>query len=103
MKAIVISRKRTCFLSLNAISPKARRRTVTVSACVPVLPPMEATIGISTASATSFSIVASKSPMIVELTIAVHKFTASHTARARPALKIVVSSSSASSSTPARL
>ena len=37
----------------------ARARTATVMVCVPALPPMEATIGISTASATMLSIVAS--------------------------------------------
>ena len=37
--------------------PRAIPRTITVSVWVPAMPPIEATIGISTASATTFSMV----------------------------------------------
>ena len=46
--------KRNALAAVN--SPIASARTATVTVCVPALPPIDATIGISTASATIFSI-----------------------------------------------
>ena len=52
--------------------------TATVNVCVPALPPIEATIGINIASATTFSIDASKKPITIDATTAVNKLTKSH-------------------------
>ncbi len=60
----------------------AMARTVTAMVCVPALPPMLATIGISTASATSFSIAAPKAAMIRLATKAVPRFATSQRTRA---------------------
>ena len=49
----------------------------------PVLPPIEATMGISVARATSFSIEPSKIPMTLDATRAVSKFRKSHIQRLR--------------------
>ena len=51
----------------------ASARTATVIVCVPALPPIEATIGISTASATMLWIVASNRLMTAEARIAVEQ------------------------------
>ena len=56
----------------------ANARTATVSACVPALPPIDATIGMRTARATICSIVASKNEITTEANIAVSRFTKSH-------------------------
>ena len=61
----------------------ASARTVTVMVWVPALPPIEATMGISTASATICSMVASKSPMMTEARKAVIRLTTSQGARLR--------------------
>ena len=61
----------------------ASARTVTVSVWVPALPPIEATIGMSTASATICSMVASNCQMTVEATIAVPRLTRSQAKRRR--------------------
>ena len=55
----------------------ASARTVTVMVCVPALPPIEATIGISTASATICSIVASNRLITEEARMAVPRLTSS--------------------------
>ena len=55
----------------------ARARTATVRVWVPALPPMEATIGMSTARATICSMVASKKPITTEATMAVIRLTTS--------------------------
>ena len=57
----------------------AIKRTVTVKVCVPAFPPMDATIGINMANATTFSILALKRLMTVDASIAVNKLIASHT------------------------
>ncbi len=59
----------------------ASARTVTVMVCVPALPPIDATIGISTASATICSIVASNSLMTNEARTAVPRLTTSQGTR----------------------
>ena len=59
------------------ISPAASERTVTVSAWVPALPPMPATIGINVASATSRAIVPSKWAMTKAPISAVNRLTTS--------------------------
>ena len=61
----------------------ASARTATVTVWVPALPPIEATIGISTASATIFSMAPSNWPITKEASTAVARFTVSHTARSR--------------------
>ncbi len=61
----------------------ASARTATVSDCVAALPPMEATIGIRTASATSAWMVASNCAITSEARIAVIRFTNSHGKRCR--------------------
>ena len=57
-------------------------RTVTAIVCVPALPPMLATIGISTASATSCSIAAPNSAMIRLAISAVPRLATSQRTRA---------------------
>ena len=61
----------------------ASARTATVRACVPALPPIEATIGINTARATICSIVASKKEITIDARIAVIKLTKSQLKRER--------------------
>jgi hypothetical protein len=56
----------------------ASERTATASDCVPAIPPVEATIGISAASTTSDSIVASNCVMTTAESDAVNRFTTSH-------------------------
>ena len=73
--------KVTANLGLN--SRIAIARTATVMVWVPAFPPIEATIGISTASATIFSIVFSKNPITIEAATAVSRFTNSHGVRPR--------------------
>ncbi|KAG1436679.1 hypothetical protein G6F55_014185 [Rhizopus delemar] len=65
--------------------PSARPRTISASTWVPALPPRPATIGISTANATSLSMVPSKWPTTLEARKAVHRFTDSHIRRRRMA------------------
>ena len=77
----------------------ASARTVTVSACVPALPPIEATIGIRTASATKARMVSVNCEITVAARIAVQRLTASHTKRPRAISK--TPSLSSSSPTPA--
>ena len=62
----------TAFDGVNSLT--ARALTETVNVCVPALPPIEATIGINTASATTFSIDAWKKLITIEATTAVNKF-----------------------------
>ena len=61
----------------------ASARTVTAMVWLPALPPTPATIGISVASATIFSIVFSKMPMMVDVTSPVSKWVSSQRTRAR--------------------
>ena len=75
-------------------------RTVTVSACVPAFPPIDATIGISTASATKARMVSVNCEITVAARIAVQRLIASHTNRPRAISK--TPSDSSSSPTPAR-
>ena len=77
----------------------ASARTVTVSACVPALPPIDATIGISTASATKARMVSVNCEITVAARIAAQRFTASQTNRPRAISK--TPSLSSSSPTPA--
>src|SRR3546814_20128178 len=65
----------------------ASARTATVRVCVAALPPIEATIGMSTASATTASMVASNSEMTVAARNAVQMFTASQVTRERAVAK----------------
>ena len=60
----------------------ASARTDTAIVWVPALPPIEATIGISTASATICSIAPPNRPMIVEATSAVARLATSQRTRA---------------------
>ena len=78
----------------------AMARTATVSDCVPALPPIDATIGIKTASATNCAIVASNIEMTKDAIIAVAKFTANQGKRPRVVSKTL--SDSEPSPTPAR-
>ncbi len=57
-------------------------RTVTAMVCVPALPPMLATIGISTARATSCSIAAPNMAMMSDATNAVPRLAISQRTRA---------------------
>ena len=50
---------------------------VTARVCIPALPPIEATIGIRTAKATTFSISSWKKPITAEAIIAVNKLSKS--------------------------
>ena len=56
---------------------------ISISVCLPAMPPMLATIGISTASATTFSIVASNRPTTFAARNAVARLMPSQTARRR--------------------
>ena len=82
--------------------PRAMPRTISVSVWVPATPPMLATIGISTASATRRSMVPSKRPMTHEARKAVSRLMPSHSARRRAARATGLNMSS-SSSRPAAL
>ena len=73
--------KRTVLAVVTSLVASAR--TVTVSDWVPALPPMEATIGMSTASATICSMEASNRPMTREARTAVARLTRSQTKRRR--------------------
>ena len=77
--AISLPMKRKALAAVS--SPIASARTATVTVCVPALPPIDATIGISTASATIFSIAPSNWPITSEAITAVNRFTASHSPR----------------------
>ena len=65
------------------ISPAASERTVTVSAWVPALPPMPATIGIRAASETSLAMVPSNWVMTNTPISAVNRLTPSQGRRFR--------------------
>ena len=75
---------------------RARPRMVSAAVWLPVLPPMLATMGISAASATTFSIVPSNTPMTREATKAVSRFRASQAQRLRALLAIGAKRSSSS-------
>ena len=60
------------FEDINSLVAKSL--TVTVKVCVAALPPIEATIGIKIANATTFSIFSSKKPITKEAITAVIKF-----------------------------
>ena len=77
--------------------PSARPRTISASTCVPALPPMPATIGISTASATIFSIVPSNWPTTLAARNAVPRLIASQSRRRRNARGTGLNRSSSSS------
>ncbi len=76
-------------------------RTATVRVWVPALPPIEATIGIRTASATSCWMVPSNTPMTIDAAIAVKRLTSNQVKRDRVVSRIALERSS-SSPTPAR-
>jgi hypothetical protein len=79
----------------------ARARTVTVMVCVPALPPIEATIGISTARATIFSKASSNRLMTVDARTAVTILANSQGKRLR-AVSSTSSDNSSSEWTPPR-
>ena len=80
--------------------PRAMPRTRTVSVWVPAMPPMEATMGISTASATTFSMVPWNRLMTPAAMKAVIRLMPSHMAR-RGAVRNTGAKVSSSSSRPA--
>ena len=82
------------------IWPSAMPRMIRVTVCVPAMPPMLATTGISTASATIWSMVASKSPTTQDAMNAVTRLMPSQSAR-RLALLRTPAKTSSSSSRPA--
>ena len=63
--------------------PVANARTATVSVCVPAFPPIDAQIGISTASATTLAMASSKRPITAEARREVPRFTSSQIERCR--------------------
>ena len=67
-------------------SPSAMPRTITVSVCVPALPPMPATTGMNTASAVAWLMVASNSLTTAAARKAVARLTYSHGRRFRSEL-----------------
>ena len=84
----LISATPTSFLSRRLplswlIWPTAMARTIMVMVWLPELPPMPATMGISAARATSFSMAPSKTPMTREAMKAVTRLTASQAQRLR--------------------
>ena len=82
LRTATASSRRTKLAAASlSIWRNASARTATVTVCVPALPPIEATMGISTASATSRSMVASKSPITAEATTAVSRLINSHEVR----------------------
>ena len=68
-----ISRRTSQISVRSLIWPIAIARISTVRLCVPAIPPMEATIGINTAKATTFSISSWKNPITIDAKIAVSK------------------------------
>ena len=72
-EAGAVSRSTTRAVFMAPSSPVASARTATVMVCVPALPPIDATIGISTASATMCSMVASNCLITIEARIAVQQ------------------------------
>ena len=64
------------FVVVNSLVAKAL--TDTVNVCVPALPPIDATIGIKTAKATTFSIEAWKNAITIEAKTAVSQLIKSH-------------------------
>ena len=108
--ATLSSRRTKLAAASRSIWRRASARTATVTVCVPALPPIEATIGISTASATRRSMVASNNPITAEATIAVTRLISSQELRpcnvsssderrfASPTPASAIRSSSASSS-----
>ena len=87
---------------LRLTCPKAMPRITTVSVWLPATPPMLATMGINMASATTFSIVASKILMTEEARMAVIRLTPSQTAR-RGAVRPTEAKVPSSSLNPAML
>ena len=85
--AASLAMKRSALAAVS--SPMASARTATVTVWVPALPPIEATIGISTASATIFSMAPSNWPITREAITAVTRFTVSHTPRRRAVRTVV--------------
>jgi hypothetical protein len=81
------------------MSRVASARTVTVMVCVPALPPIEATIGISTASATICSMVASNRLITQEARMAVARLISSQLKRDRT-VETMLSDSSSSPTPP---
>ena len=79
--ATASSRRTKLAAASRSIWRSASARTATVTVWVPALPPMEATIGISTASATIRSMVASNSPITAEARMAVSRLISSHELR----------------------
>ncbi len=77
--------------------PSAMPRMMSVTVCVPAMPPMLATTGIRTASATTFSIVASNRPTTHEASSAVNRLMPSQSARRRALLRTPANTSSSSS------
>ncbi len=77
------SRRSTLSALARVRSRVASARTATVIDCVPALPPMLATIGISTASAVTAAITPSNCAITRDARIAVTRFTASHGNRCR--------------------
>ena len=87
---------------LGPTCPRASPRIMMVRVWLPAMPPILATMGISTASATTFSSVPSYRPMTQEARNAVARLMPSQTARRR-ALSIAGAKMSLSSSRPAML
>jgi hypothetical protein len=81
--AMEISRRTARQVLLEVSWFVASARTVTASVCVPALPPIPATIGISTARVTSWAITLSKRQITNEATEAVTRFAISQRTRAR--------------------
>ncbi len=96
-----VSRRIMRHMFFGVRSRVAIARTATVRVCVPALPPIEATIGISIARATTASIVPEKTPMTMDATIDVNRLTASQGKRAL-VVSQTLSVSSSSPPTPAR-
>ncbi len=87
--------------AFDALSSRvARARTVTVRACVPALPPMAETMGISTARATICWMVPSNRAMTLAPRTAVNRLMPSHGTRPRTISSTLDERSS--SETPAR-
>ena len=95
-RLIIISRKSSGLALSQLTCPSAKPRTIKVNVWVPAMPPMLATTGISTASATTFSSVASKLPITHEAKNAVIRLIPNHSARRRDAAQIGANISSSS-------
>ena len=81
---LTISSLLTNLRTFDAVMSRvAKARTVTVSACVPALPPIEATIGMRMARATICSMVPPNTEITSDATTAVPRFTSNQTKRPR--------------------